>query len=489
MTNPSRVAILHYHLQRGGVSTVIENACRALASRGIRACVLVGEEPPAGCGLNACTLPALAYGSRLKDVDDLYLQLRTAARKLLDGDPDIWHIHNHSLGKNDVFPQLPAKLAEEGERVVLQPHDFAEDYRPANYAHLCARLEPEDFSRIYPHSPCVNYALLNSRDLEFMSKAGIDRQRLHLLPNAVDPFASGIAEMATDSSGSSLPLILYPTRAIRRKNIGELLFWASALKGRARFGITLAPQNPRERPLYDRWVEFARKLDLPIDFELGKRRDLPDLIAASRAVITTSLAEGFGMAFLEPWTAGRPVIGRRLAEITEDFSDMGIDLGACYDSLDIPIEWLGRDRVLDQIRLARGQMLRLYGISPSVHDRAETEDAVLDKAAVDFGRLGEELQRDAIEFASSQSSGGKLGDILDRLPDHNTIEANSEAIVRNLSVDRYAERLLNIYCKVMSATTASTEYIRPRGLLDLFLKPERFSILLAEQSFDDRGAR
>ena len=489
MRTPIKVVILHYHLQRGGVTTVIGNACRALAAENISACVIVGEKPPPDCGLNGTTLPELAYGAECEDIDDFYSRLKAAARQLLGGEPDIWHIHNHSLGKNHVLPRLPSKLADEGERVILQPHDFAEDYRPANYSQLRATLKAGDFERLYPHSARVHYALLNRRDLKFLRNAGIAPERLHMLPNAVEPFCAHRPIADEDSKGERPPLILYPTRAIRRKNIGELLFWAATLKGRARFGLTLAPQNPRERPLYDRWVAFARKLDLPIEFELGARCDLPNLVAASRAVITTSLAEGFGLAFLEPWTAGRPVIGRRLVEITDDFTGMGIDLSACYDSLDVPLEWLGRKRVLDQIAAARARMLRMYGIAPQTQDMEKVADSVQHGDKIDFGRLGEALQREAIAFAARQSAGFDPDQLLNALPARNAIDANNEAIMRSLSMNRYAERLQNIYSRLMSAPLATPEFMDPQGLLELFLQPARFRMLLTEQSLDERGAQ
>jgi glycosyltransferase involved in cell wall biosynthesis len=47
-------------------------------------------------------------------------------------------------------------------------------------------------------------------------------------------------------------------------------------------------------------------------------------------VITTSILEGFGFVYIEPWYAGTAVIGRDLPLVTEDFNKAGMDLGHLY---------------------------------------------------------------------------------------------------------------------------------------------------------------
>jgi hypothetical protein len=49
-------------------------------------------------------------------------------------------------------------------------------------------------------------------------------------------------------------------------------------------------------------------------------------MSGARTVLTTSLKEGFGFSFLEPWTAGIPVAGRRLEAVCLDFEDEGVAL-------------------------------------------------------------------------------------------------------------------------------------------------------------------
>ncbi len=61
------------------------------------------------------------------------------------------------------------------------------------------------------------------------------------------------------------------------------------------------------------------------------------MIAKADALITTSVAEGFGLAFLEPWLASKPLVGRNLPEITADFAEHGLDLSALYNCLPVPL--------------------------------------------------------------------------------------------------------------------------------------------------------
>jgi glycosyltransferase involved in cell wall biosynthesis len=57
-----------------------------------------------------------------------------------------------------------------------------------------------------------------------------------------------------------------------------------------------------------------------------------ELYAAGTAAVTTSVLEGFGFGFLEPWCAGRVVIGRRLP-VVDDFIREGLRMEHFYRRL------------------------------------------------------------------------------------------------------------------------------------------------------------
>ena len=71
------------------------------------------------------------------------------------------------------------------------------------------------------------------------------------------------------------------------------------------FATTSGPENPAEQPRYQRWKKVAAELGLPVQFEMvgPNSYGFIDLLRMADVAMTTSVAEGFGMAFLEPWTS------------------------------------------------------------------------------------------------------------------------------------------------------------------------------------------
>jgi glycosyltransferase involved in cell wall biosynthesis len=481
MSAPIRIAVLHYHLRHGGVSQVIGHAYRALEHEDFQMAAIIGEAAPRDAPLPTAVVPELAYGVAPGDIGTLVSKLRAAAAQVLGGPPDIWHIHNHSLGKNRAMPLLVGALAAAGERLLLQPHDFAEDCRPRNYELLRNSLGNSTFEKLYPHSPRLRYALLNGRDRNILQAAGAPPERLHHLPNPVPVFPDNPTPSEPGKVNGS-ELVIYPTRAIRRKNLGELLLWAALTGDDLRFGVTLAPENPSEQPLYLRWRRLAQELRLPIEFELGRRHSLALLFAASRAAISTSLAEGFGLAFLEPWMAACPLVGRRLPEICSDFAGWGIELGHCYERIDIPLDWIGRESLLDEWRRVRAAMLALYGVEASDADFQRLVDSAIRAERVDFGALGEARQARVIrQLSESAQARSEIVAGLDVEGARDKLDLNRSRIASQLGLARYAGRLGAIYRDMMEAPREAPQYCDPGGLLAGFLAPERFRMILAEQ--------
>ena len=127
--------------------------------------------------------------------------------------------------------------------------------------------------------------------------------------------------------------ILYPVRGIRRKNIGEFCLLSMLMPEHAVLGVTLPPTTAIEAESYLRWKAFAQTYAPRAVFDAGTWPAVPFLenLAASRRVVSTSVAEGFGMAFLEPWLAGRGVVARRLPGVVDDFEENGLQLDRFYD--------------------------------------------------------------------------------------------------------------------------------------------------------------
>lgn len=486
MSDRLAIAMVHYHLRRGGVTRVIQNALAALNPDKVEAVVLSGEASPEDITFSAPVqvVSGLAYdeGQTLSNPDELRRQVEASARVALGRDPDIWHIHNHTLGKNAAWTDAVARMSAAGQALVLQIHDFAEDGRPANYRYLSDRLggDPSLSGQLYPQAGRTHYVLLNQRDEKLLCSAGIDEDRVHRLPNAVWT-GDGPTGAAPGTSRSGPPLILYPTRAIRRKNIGEFLLWSAVdTDAERRYGITLAPESPREKPIYAQWKSFAASLRLPIAFEMGLAQSFPDLIQSAERLVTTSIAEGFGLAFLEPWLMGRPLAGRTLPEITSEFESAGISLDGLYDRLTVPADWIDEGAVREALGKAMTQAWTAYGreIAPPMIEQAWSQ--IQCDGRIEFSRLDESQQLKVIEVVHGSVSARTEvapNDAIALPIDEQQVRANQEVIRCAFGLDRYRERLMRIYMAVSSSASDEAEPIPAAGVLDQFLSPERFYLL------------
>ena len=474
-----RVAVLHFHLRRGGVTRVIETAWRSLLERDVELLVLTGEEPAESTLPPDIVkvIPGLGYSDEF-DIDkarSLKIKLEAAAREKWNALPDLWQIHNHSLAKNLKVPWVVSEWATEGQRLLLQLHDFAEDGRPANYR----RLTPELRERLYPVGSKVLYGLLNSRDRQHLNTAGVPEAQTVPLPNAV-----GSLDLKDDPIGldslSADRLILYPTRAIRRKNLGELLLHSAAAERGTVFGCTLAPENPTAVPVYDQWTHFAMDQALPVEFNLGPRTgaSLESMMLAAESIVTTSVAEGFGLAFLEPWLAQRPLVGRDLPDITDHFKAASLTLKHLYSELPIPLGWIAGD-----LRPKLRERLKNFNAAyekPLVDDDFEKAFADWTRGrAIDFGRLDETWQEKVIARVKSDSNAADLIRSMQplRTPGEEALSQNNQVARTKYGIVDYGVRLEGYYQKLLSAPDESCEWLDSDRLLTRFLDPQRFCLL------------
>jgi glycosyltransferase involved in cell wall biosynthesis len=424
------VTVLHYHFNRGGVTQVVANHVRALAKSGgepdeFRVSLLHGgrcealpsdlTDERSGYRPSQYVVTDLDYDEGdIAECDQLAEQLRAALRDAgCEPNDTVLHVHNHALGKNISLPGALAALARDGYRLLLQIHDFAEDLRPQNYRRLAAALRGQaggknsPLAALYPQAPHIHYAVLNRRDFAILHAAGIAETNLHLLPNAVRQFGElpdrrQVREKLHDllHVPTSAGYIVYPVRGIRRKNLGEALLWAALAADDTVVGVTLAPLNPVEQAPYVHWKKLARRLRLSCLLETGREDAMtfPENLAAADRLITTSVAEGFGMVFLESWLAGRPLVGRDLPEITADFRENGIHFDALYPALPVPVEWLGRDVLRESLSAAVSRLSNDYGVD--LREFVDV-DRLVDARHIDFAHLDARLQTRTIETAWS----------------------------------------------------------------------------------------
>lgn len=467
------VAIIHYHLRPGGVTRVIERAVESLKGR-VKVVVLAGEppEPDSPLAPLTCVCPALGYSEHPHpEPTRILADLIQQATDHLKQNPDIWHIHNHSLGKNSLLPQLVHLLAEQHQRMMLQPHDFAEDGRPENYRLLSAHLGEQLEKMLYPTSNRIFYTPINFRDKKFLEDAGL--KQVYELPNAVTPFNLPEKPRA-EKKGRTF---VYPARAIRRKNMGEFLLWSLLAPNSDRFISTLAPQNPAVRPIYENWVAFAQELELPVVFDAGRTRPFDELIFDADALITTSIAEGFGLAFLEPWLEAKPLIGRDLPEITADFKAQGLDLSPLYSQLPIPLDWIGADEFSAALEKTMRNNYEAYGIEWNPNLLKEARSALIQNSCVDFGILNEPMQQHIIRHLHQHPADQAHFPNFESLLQKPDMENNGRIAATQYSPIAYGDRLYTLYQRLLAAPPSPTTYMPSTMLLKAFLHPARFNLL------------
>jgi hypothetical protein len=376
---------------------------------------------------------------------------------------DILHVHNPLIQKNTVLVPALKILHRRGIRLLLQNHDLAEDFRPDVY------LSNED----YPEN--CHYGVINSRDYSFLHRAGLKTEGLHLLPNEVFPLRA--------SPGLAKTRYLYPVRAIRRKNIGEALLLSLFIPKGTTVAVTLPPTTEKDEGVYQRWVNCARELSLPVEFAVGAGRAFSDIIGSSIEIITTSVKEGFGFSFLEPWTAHRAVIGRRIDYVCKDFEDAGVRFDSLYPGIEVPADYVSPLLFYKKMEHTMTGVFRAFGMEPPEYIIKLLNEEIFSRDTVDFGRLDEELQESIIRTLCSNRA--VLRDILtlnpfleglaERRSDESLIESNRTRILEAYGKERTTALLRDTYRSVISNPVVHR--LSKSTLLELYLNPLRLSLV------------
>ena len=319
------VLIVHYHLNGGGVTRIIEQQCQALKQLGIPHLVLCGEKK-ISTEIPHFILPSLHFST--SHDTSVKTQLEKEIRQIADthfSQPVLFHFHNHAIGLNPYFQELVWKLSQD-YRMTLHVHDFIEDGRKANLPNISQR------DHLYPNAEHIQYVNINSRDLNILQSAGADSI---LLPNSY-------REVPREDTPST-DWIFYPVQALRRKNLGEILLLSLATPSPYRYAIAVTP--PEQQQSTARWQQLATELKLDIAFDVTDQR-APHSGATQHfcswyehacKIVSTSIQEGFGMVFIEPIYFQTPFFGRDLPEITQDIKEQGVQHPHLYQSIHIDL--------------------------------------------------------------------------------------------------------------------------------------------------------
>jgi hypothetical protein len=467
-----KIVYLHHHLRQGGVTKVIKDQIKSL-NTAVKPLVIVGETPSVPVDCPFTVVPAISYDRDRNDSESpeniARSILNTIHTRWKDG-ADLLHIHNPILGKNKDFVRVIKTLISMGVNVLLQIHDFAEDGRPYGYG-----------QEEYP-ADC-HYGVINMRDHGILIRAGLKEEGLHYIPNAVHP-------MKISKDGGKKDTVLYPIRAIRRKNIGEAVLLSLFLPQDKKVGITLEPTSPLDKKSYQSWIDFVKTEKLKVQFRLGVDNDYETVISRSICMITTSIKEGFGLAYLEPWGLGRMLYGRLLPDICADFIKKGLSLKHLYENILIPVDFMDIELLKQKWKSCYKEKLMMYGLS---FDRKKIDEGfqkLTKEGCIDFGDLSCDLQKQVV--INLINSNSKIKKVLDINPflenivfsdrEDEIVDKNRKVVEIEYSLQRNRNILLSVYAKVLNNRV--TQSINRKVLLETFNTPRQSHLLLCDSAYE-----
>jgi len=277
--------------------------------------------------------------------------------------------------------------------------------------------------------------------------------------------------------------VLYPVRAIRRKNIGEAILLSIFFAKNETLAITMPPNSPRDWEQYNIWKQFASENNLNVLFEASDTHDFADLVKSAKGMITTSISEGFGFSYLEPWTAAQMLTGRNLPEICINFSKKGMLLKHLYDKISIPMVHIDNKQFYQKWKSCLLDNADKFKISISDSDIDLAYDSLTSDQCIDFAIFDEYFQKQMITKILSDKNFKnqviKLNPFLSDITcitDHiETIRHNRAIVETVFSQFNYQHTLLETYQKVIQ--TPVIHKIDKQILAGEFLNPANFSLL------------
>jgi len=420
--------IFHHHLLTGGVTSVILKSVEALKSylpEIDRIYLVTGKK----INFSNLTLSPEVEVKVLPEIDYLEGQKvsgrgSSLANRLIRefaSDNAIWWIHNYHLGKNPLFTRalLDIIYGDIHQKIVLQIHDFPECGRYENLALLESIVK----SPLYPLSPDVQYVVLNKRDYDILITAGIPQNHLSLLENPISPYTpprtngsekKKIKQSLAGAFGASFPsfitdapLIIYPIRTIRRKNVMEAGLITRLLEEPVNL-IASLPGISGSEIAYSNLIQkcFEQGL-IPGLWGIGEKLEaaglnFEKLIQASDLIISTAVQEGFGYLFINALQWQRPLLARDL-DILKDTKDLFSTFPSYfYSKVTCPLPESDRKFLIE------GYRRKLMSLSSILSDQTVKElifdiEKLLERKVVDFSFLTPDLQYGLLKQLDSVS--------------------------------------------------------------------------------------
>ena len=373
-----KFVIVHNHFRPGGVRRVIELAAphllRELPSARPELILATGEAPDApwldglrarlpGGRVSCWVDPVLGYlAEQPGPQSPLRQQLRRFWTRHLAGltaaDCLIW-AHNQGLGRNLLLTrELVRQCAARNLPLVLHHHDWWFDNRWQRWPETRRagfRSLRQVAEVVFSPAPNVRHAAINRHDyVPLRNTLGARAGWLpNLMPRGVRPDAAKTRAarrwLAGVTGEKNAPIWLVPCRLLRRKNLAEALLLTRWLRPEGWLVTTGGVSSADERAYHAKFQAAARRhhwrirLGVLAGSETAKP-SVPALLAASEAILLTSVQEGFGLPYLEAATAGRPLIARRLPNVAPDLKTFGFQLPQLYTEVRVPVTLLDWER-------------------------------------------------------------------------------------------------------------------------------------------------
>jgi glycosyltransferase involved in cell wall biosynthesis len=362
-----RLVIVHYHLRPGGIRRIIELATPHLvreAPRPITRVVLATGEPAdrqwhahfarqlPGVPVEVLIEPSFKYLSEHRGSPErITARLRQALKKLFaDSNTEnclVW-AHNLGVGRHLLLSrELTAACAGRDLPLVAHHHDWWFDNRWMRWPEMrrCGfRTLADAAQAVFPRHNRVLHAAINHADAAILTRH-FGKSALWL-PNLTEPASPPSAARVRTAhrwlrnklAHDGAPVWLLPCRTLRRKNVAEAFLLTRWLRPEAWLVVTGAASSADEAPYFRALESSAHQHHWRLRLGLlagdeSRKPGIPELLAASEAVLLTSIQEGFGLPYLEAAAARRPLIARRLPNIAPDLDQFGFRFPQAYDEI------------------------------------------------------------------------------------------------------------------------------------------------------------
>ena len=423
-----RLVVFHYHLLPGGVTDVITHSLQAVAAgrTDLRTITLIcGREEntwnvvkaldEVGVPVELDIVPEIDYTSPAEAAETAVARAVTLERLLTRyaaGDA-LWWVHNFHVGKNPAFTLALSRIARGAypPRMLLHIHDFPECARYENLAYL-NRVAGES---PYPAGELVRYAVINERDRSLLADTEIPACRVHLLvnplPEAPDDrpgppdrarLMDACARFAAETGQSftpDAPLLVYPVRTIRRKNVLEMALLARLADG-ANLIVTLPGVSDAERP-YSELIRHAYAAGtVPGVWGIGRQEhrygiSFSDLTHGADAIVSSSVQEGFGLLFINALRWRVPLFARYLPVLDGVIEVFEGYPASFYTGVTVPLQSPSVSSPAAYLRMRYTERFdALDGLLPrAARERLDAQlEAALDGPGIDFSLLPAHMQ-------------------------------------------------------------------------------------------------